>query len=163
MPPLHRPRWKSNAAFAVGLLLVGFGVLAGLPGVLATPPPVAAEIRAIGDHNPDPLTPGQFECWQGPPVILIEPPEGPPITNLYGCWIDAAETHVQVGQTIRFTGVSHYTPHKIHCFGRDNGGFCDTGPIGAGVSVDWTFNTAGTYDVVCAFHPEMTALLVVES
>lgn len=120
-----------------------------------------AEIRLVGDANPSPSDPSGFECWKGPVGAEIAPPGMTPITNLAGCYFDPPQSTINVGETIRFIGDSYYTAHKGHCFGIDNPGFCDTGPIGRGFSSDWTFTIAGTYRLQCAFHPETTASLTV--
>jgi plastocyanin len=64
---------------------------------------------------------------------------------------------LRAGDTVRWTN-HDIAPHTA----TDKAGGWDTGRIGKGESADVMFATPGTYQVVCRYHPKMTADIVVE-
>ncbi|MGB3313950.1 MAG: cupredoxin family copper-binding protein [Albidovulum sp.] len=67
---------------------------------------------------------------------------------------DRLEIHA--GDTVRWTN-HDIAPHTA----TDKAGGWDTGRIGKGESVEIVFDAAGTYQVICRYHPKMTAEVVV--
>lgn len=67
-----------------------------------------------------------------------------------------AEVRVTVGGVVTWTN-NDAQKHTATA----NGGF-DAGSIGADASAEVTFDTAGTYDYICSFHPFMKGTVVVE-
>jgi plastocyanin len=63
---------------------------------------------------------------------------------------------IQVGDTVTFTNQDG-TAHTARAV---DGSF-DTGDLGGGEASTITFGTAGTFDYMCAIHPQMTGTVVV--
>lgn len=59
---------------------------------------------------------------------------------------------IPVGTTVIWTNNGE-APHTV------TGGPLDSGTLRSGDSFQFTFNTAGTFDYVCAFHPQMTGTI----
>ena len=69
---------------------------------------------------------------------------------------DAPTLEITAGTTVTWTN-NDSAPHTATA---DDGSF-DTGAIDSGASASVTFDTPGTFTYVCAFHPNMTATIVV--
>lgn len=63
---------------------------------------------------------------------------------------------IRAGDTVRWTN-NDIAPHTA----TDKSGGWDTGRIAKGESADVVFDTPGTYQVICRYHPKMTAEIVV--
>ena len=71
---------------------------------------------------------------------------------------DPAEITVAVGDTVSWTN-SDPVPHTATAQDRET---LQSGTIASGDSYEQTFDTAGTYDYFCEFHPNMQGTVVVE-
>jgi glucose/arabinose dehydrogenase len=69
------------------------------------------------------------------------------------------EVHIQPGDTVRWTNngnISHTSTSA------DEPAVWDSGNLAPGASFAFTFETAGTYDYVCTYHPQMVGQVIVE-
>lgn len=82
-------------------------------------------------------------------------PEGPAV-SVAGFAFAPAELRVPVGTAVAWTNRDP-TPHTA------TGDGFDTGTLDQGATGTVTFDTAGTYDYVCAIHPTMQGRVVVEA
>jgi len=71
---------------------------------------------------------------------------------------DPAEITVPVGSTVAWTN-DDVVPHTATARDRE---VLQSGTIAAGETYEQTFDTAGTYDYFCEFHPNMEGTVVVE-
>ena len=160
----------------------GSGVIARIGGDDSTP---VAEVNASCDPIPETLfappaaegTPAAdagSEAESSPagesPAVTEEPasdeipgsPAASPETStgneitIEGFAFSMPELQVSVGDTVTWTN-NDAVPHTATA---DDGSF-DTGSISQGESASITFDTPGTYTYKCAFHPGMTATIVV--
>jgi len=66
-----------------------------------------------------------------------------------------ASLTIRPGTTVVWTSTSP-TPHTV------TGDFADSGILESGDTFAWTFTDPGTFDYVCALHPDMQATIVVD-
>jgi plastocyanin len=76
--------------------------------------------------------------------------------TIVGFAFDPAELRVVAGTTVTWTNRDS-VPHTA----TDGDGSFDTGTIDGGASGSHTFDAPGTFDYVCAFHPNMTGTVIV--
>lgn len=67
-----------------------------------------------------------------------------------------ANLSIAVGDTVRFTNADN-APHTATSASAG----LDTGRLGRGDSAELTFDTAGTFNYLCRFHPAMTGAITV--
>ncbi len=80
-----------------------------------------------------------------------------PINNF-----DFGDITAKVGETIRFSN-SDSLPHTVTAgTAFDPSAQFDSGILGTGQSFDLSFDTAGSYELFCVLHPDMTAVIEVE-
>lgn len=77
--------------------------------------------------------------------------------DISGFAYDPDTLTVQVGDTVTWTNQDS----AAHTVTADNADF-DSGSLAQGETWSFTFDSAGTWDYHCTFHPMMTAVIIVE-
>jgi plastocyanin len=76
--------------------------------------------------------------------------------DIAGFAFDPAEIEIKVGTTITWTN-SDSAPHTV----TENDRTFDSGRLEQGATFSFTFDTAGTFNYFCEYHPGMTAVVIV--
>jgi plastocyanin len=135
---------------------------APIPETLYAPP--AAESSPAAEAESSPVA-AETVATEAPATeeAASSPEASPEVSSssgvgltIQGFAFSMPELQVSVGDTVTWTN-NDAVPHTATA---DDGSF-DTGSISQGESASITFDTPGTYTYKCAFHPGMTATIVV--
>jgi plastocyanin len=128
------------------LMTMSESVLAASPCATPTPAPTqAATAAASASANPEGTPAGTADATSGTAVSIENFSFGSsPVT-------------VSVGTTVTWTN-NDVAPHTVTA---TDGSF-SSGNLNPGESFSFTFSTAGTFDYVCSYHPNMTGSIVVQ-
>lgn len=146
----------SGGTFDTGLLAPGqrstktFNTAGTFPYICLLHPDMTGTVTVTGSGGTAPPPAPTTTTTTTPPVV------GSSDVRVFDFGYSPASKTVSVGTTVRFvnTGVAFHTV-------TDRAGRFDSGLIAGGSAFSRRFDVAGTYEIFCTLHPEMTARLAV--
>lgn len=146
----------SGNTFDTGLLAPGqrstrtFNTAGTYPYICLLHPDMTGTVTVTGSGGTAPPPAPTTTTTTVPPVV------GSSDVSVFDFGYSPASKTVPVGSTVRFvnTGIALHTV-------TDRAGRFDSGLITSGAAFTRRFDVAGTYDIFCTLHPEMTARLSV--
>jgi plastocyanin len=119
-------------------------------------PPGLYKLECLVDGHDDLGMEELFEVRADAPLVEEPPAEGGNAVRIRGFAFEPATITVSAGETVTWTNeesADHTVTHGAGRFGSET--------LGQGSSFRFRFDRPGTYEYVCALHPEMTGTVVV--
>jgi plastocyanin len=115
-------------------------------------PEMIGEVIVLGDAGTPEASP--VASPEASPALTPASGGGPEAVTIVDFAFEPQTLQIPVGTTVVWTN-NGQAPHTV------TGGPLDSGTLRSGDSFQFTFNTAGTVEYVCAFHAQMTGTIEV--